>query len=105
MPRLGRAGTVGRRRRSLSRRPGARHHRPAACRSVNDNRQAARPRRTPRTVRYGTRQERASMTTYRVGYFVGSLSSTSINRELSKALVRLAPEELEFTEIPIGTLP
>src|SRR5512140_1839739 len=45
------------------------------------------------------------MTAYKVGYFVGSLSSTSINRELSKALIRLAPKELEFTEIPIGTLP
>lgn len=45
------------------------------------------------------------MTTYRVGYFVGSLSSTSINRELAKALIRLAPEELVFTEIPIGNLP
>ena len=46
-----------------------------------------------------------SMTTYKVGYFVGSLSSASINRELAKALIRLAPEELEFTEIPIGNLP
>ena len=45
------------------------------------------------------------MTTYKVGYFVGSLSSRSINRELSKALIRLAPEDLEFTEIPIGNLP
>ena len=43
--------------------------------------------------------------TYRVGYFVGSLSSTSINRVLSKALIRLAPEDLEFTEIPISDLP
>ena len=43
--------------------------------------------------------------TYKVGYFVGSLSSTSINRALSRALIRLAPEELEFTEIPIGGLP
>jgi chromate reductase len=42
---------------------------------------------------------------YQVGYFVGSLSSTSINRELSKALIRLAPDDLEFTEIPIGNLP
>jgi chromate reductase len=41
----------------------------------------------------------------KVGYFVGSLSSTSINRTLSKALIRLAPDELEFTEIPIGSLP
>jgi chromate reductase, NAD(P)H dehydrogenase (quinone) len=45
------------------------------------------------------------MTSYKVGYFVGSLSSTSINRELSKALIRLAPRDLEFTEIPIGNLP
>ena len=45
------------------------------------------------------------MPTYKVGYFVGSLSSTSINRELAKALVKLAPEDLEFEEIPIGNLP
>lgn len=45
------------------------------------------------------------VSTYEVGYFVGSLSSTSINRTLSKALVRLAPEDLRFTEIPIGNLP
>lgn len=42
---------------------------------------------------------------YRVGYFVGSLSSTSINRVLSKALIRLAPEDLTFVEIPIRDLP
>jgi len=45
------------------------------------------------------------MASYKVGYFVGSLSSTSINRELSKALIQLAPEDLEFTEIPIRDLP
>lgn len=45
------------------------------------------------------------MTTYKVGYFVGSLSSKSINRTLSKALIRLAPDDLHFTEIPIGNLP
>jgi chromate reductase len=43
--------------------------------------------------------------TYRIGYFVGSLSSTSINRTLSKALVALAPRDMEFTEIPIKDLP
>jgi chromate reductase, NAD(P)H dehydrogenase (quinone) len=43
--------------------------------------------------------------TIQVGYFVGSLSSTSINRILSRALIRLAPDDLEFTEIPIGNLP
>jgi chromate reductase len=45
------------------------------------------------------------MTNYRVGYFVGSLAKASINRTLSKALIRVAPPELEFTEIPIGNLP
>ena len=45
------------------------------------------------------------MPTYQVGYFVGSLSSTSINRILSKALIMVAPADLEFTEIPIGNLP
>lgn len=47
----------------------------------------------------------ARMSTYRVGYFVGSLSSTSINRVLSRALIGLAPDDLEFSEIPIGDLP
>src|SRR6478752_4539115 len=45
------------------------------------------------------------MATYKVGYFVGSLSSTSINRELAKALIRLAPADLAFTEIQIRDLP
>jgi chromate reductase len=43
--------------------------------------------------------------TYTVGYFIGSLSTKSINRTLSKALLRVAPHELEFIEIPIGNLP
>jgi chromate reductase len=45
------------------------------------------------------------MRTYKIGYFVGSLSSTSINRVLSRALIRLGPEDLEFVEIPIRDLP
>lgn len=45
------------------------------------------------------------MASYKLGYFVGSLSSTSINRLLSKALARLAPSELELVEIPIKDLP
>lgn len=45
------------------------------------------------------------MTTYKVGYFVGSLAKGSINRLLSKALVRLAPKQLELVEIPIKDLP
>jgi chromate reductase, NAD(P)H dehydrogenase (quinone) len=42
--------------------------------------------------------------TYSVGYLIGSLSARSINRTLSKALVRLAPQ-LEMREIPIKDLP
>ncbi|MGC0239129.1 NADPH-dependent FMN reductase [Arthrobacter nitrophenolicus] len=42
---------------------------------------------------------------YRIGYFVGSLATNSINRALSQALIKLAPEDLEFTEIPIKDLP
>ncbi|HMC55612.1 MAG TPA: NADPH-dependent FMN reductase [Gemmatimonadaceae bacterium] len=45
------------------------------------------------------------MTTYNVGYFVGSLATKSINRLLAKALVRLAPPELQLTEIPFKDLP
>jgi chromate reductase, NAD(P)H dehydrogenase (quinone) len=45
------------------------------------------------------------VTKYRVGYIIGSLSQKSINRTLSKALIRLAPSELEFVEIPIKDLP
>ena len=45
------------------------------------------------------------MKKYDVGYFVGSLAKGSINRLLSKALIKLAPPELHFTEIPFGDLP
>jgi chromate reductase len=45
------------------------------------------------------------MSTYKIGYFVGSLSSTSVNRILSRALIKLAPDDFEFTEIPIRDLP
>ena len=45
------------------------------------------------------------MTTYNVGYLVGSLAEGSINRILSKALIRLAPDGLKFTEISFKDLP
>lgn len=45
------------------------------------------------------------MTQYNIGYFVGSLATNSINRTLSKALIKLAPANLSFTEIPIKDLP
>jgi chromate reductase len=45
------------------------------------------------------------MAKHQVGYIVGSLAKASINRKLAKALVRLAPEGLALTEIPIRDLP
>src|SRR6187399_2479741 len=45
------------------------------------------------------------MSHFKVGYFVGSLATASINRLLAKALVRLAPRELEMVEIPYKDLP
>jgi chromate reductase len=45
------------------------------------------------------------MAAFRVGYFVGSLATASINRLLARALVRLAPPELDLTEIPFRDLP
>jgi chromate reductase len=45
------------------------------------------------------------MRRFEVGYFVGSISSGSINRQLAQALIRLAPPRLAFREIPIGDLP
>jgi chromate reductase, NAD(P)H dehydrogenase (quinone) len=45
------------------------------------------------------------MTGFKVGYFVGSLSTKSINRLLAKALVGLAPSELEMVEILFKDLP
>src|SRR5688572_27008513 len=47
----------------------------------------------------------APMTGYKVGYFVGSLASKSINRLLAKALAKLAPPELQMTEISFKDLP
>lgn len=38
------------------------------------------------------------MRTYKVGYFVGSLSSSSINRVLSRALIRFADGDLPALE-------
>ena len=40
------------------------------------------------------------MSRFQVGYFVGSISSGSINRQLAQALIPLAPERLAFCEIP-----
>ena len=45
------------------------------------------------------------MAGYKVGYFIGSLATKSINRLLAQALVRLAPPELHMTEISFRDLP
>ncbi|MDN5892512.1 MAG: NAD(P)H-dependent oxidoreductase [Nocardioides sp.] len=45
------------------------------------------------------------MTVHKVGYLIGSLSAASINRKLAKALIKLAPDNLEFHEIEIKDLP
>jgi chromate reductase len=42
---------------------------------------------------------------FKVGYLIGSLAKESINRKLAHAMVKLAPEGLEMTEIPIADLP
>jgi chromate reductase len=45
------------------------------------------------------------MAGYKIGYLVGSLATTSINRLLAKALVKLAPPEIQMTEISFKDLP
>src|SRR5262245_58031620 len=45
------------------------------------------------------------MTSFTVGYFVGSLAKGSINRKLARALAKLATPELTLTEITFGDLP
>ncbi|WP_062524989.1 NADPH-dependent FMN reductase [Demequina rhizosphaerae] len=41
----------------------------------------------------------------RIGYIAGSLSSTSINRQLGRALAALAPEGVELVELDFSALP
>ena len=45
------------------------------------------------------------MTNFKVGYMIGSLAKNSINRKLATALVKLAPKELDMSEIRFGDLP
>ncbi|MEQ6898128.1 NADPH-dependent FMN reductase [Microbacterium sp. KR10-403] len=45
------------------------------------------------------------MPQYTIGYIVGSISSTSLNRKLAKALAALAPAGVELVEIAIKDLP
>ena len=43
------------------------------------------------------------METYKVGYLAGSLAAGSIDRTLSKALIKVAPADLEHTVVPQNT--
>lgn len=64
--------------------------------------------RNPRLIRVQMhfRERTPPLTTHNVRYFVGSVSSTSINRRLAQALVKLSPQlGLTLTEIPIAELP
>jgi chromate reductase, NAD(P)H dehydrogenase (quinone) len=45
------------------------------------------------------------MTAFTVGYFVGSLARSSLNRKLATAITRLAPQGMTMREIPIRDLP
>lgn len=45
------------------------------------------------------------MSRFKVGYLIGSLSSQSINRKLAKALIKLAPDGMDFHEIVFRELP
>jgi chromate reductase len=53
----------------------------------------------------GNSAPEVTLSSFNVGYFVGSLATASINRLLAKALVRVAPPELQLTEIPFKDLP
>jgi NAD(P)H-dependent FMN reductase len=57
------------------------------------------------TGRSAASAQESVMHKYKVGYLIGSLAKGSINRLLSRALIELAPDELEFTEITFGDLP
>jgi chromate reductase len=58
------------------------------------------------TQQQNTQKEEGQIMTERtIGYIVGSISSTSLNRRLAKALEGLAPEGTKLVEIPIKDLP
>src|SRR5690606_12450966 len=61
------------------------------------------PDTPPGTSAFGTGE--LMMTTYKVGYLIGSLARESINRRLTTALIKLAPSNLDFEEIAFRDLP
>ena len=45
------------------------------------------------------------MSQYKIAVIVGSLRKDSINRKLANAIVKLAPSDFSFHQVPIGDLP
>ncbi|MGA7949905.1 MAG: NAD(P)H-dependent oxidoreductase, partial [Thiobacillaceae bacterium] len=45
------------------------------------------------------------MSQYPIAVLVGSLRKDSFNRKLANAVVKLAPAEFSFKQVPIGNLP
>lgn len=45
------------------------------------------------------------MRTTQIAVVVGSLRQASFNRQLAQAIMRMAPADVQFTEVPIGDLP
>ena len=45
------------------------------------------------------------MSQYQIALVIGSLRRDSFNRQLAKAVVALAPQELSFQEVRIDDLP
>lgn len=43
--------------------------------------------------------------TYRIATIIGSLRKDSLNRRVAQALIRLAPDDIEFFDVSIGALP
>jgi len=57
------------------------------------------------SIEWQTHDGAVPMTSFTVGYFVGSLAKNSINRKLAQALTHIAPTDLPMREIPIRDLP
>lgn len=63
------------------------------------------PTHLPARNSNGSREIGELVSRYQVGSFVGSLSSTGMNRVLSRALLQAATDDLEFVEITVRDLP
>lgn len=43
--------------------------------------------------------------TYNIALFIGSLRKDSYNRKIAQALIKMAPADFSFNEMPVGKLP